>query len=60
MSKEYELGSIITMKKKHPCGSNEWRVIRLGIDIKIKCTTCGRIVIMPRVEFNRKMKKVLK
>ena len=37
MEKEYKLGSIVVMKKQHPCGSNEWEITRVGADIKIKC-----------------------
>jgi hypothetical protein len=55
---EYRLGSIVVMKKQHPCGTNEWEVIRVGADIKIKCVKCGRSVMIPRIEFNRKIKKV--
>ena len=59
MDKEYKLGSIVMMKKEHPCGNNEWQVIRVGADIKIKCTSCGRSIMMPRIEFNKKLKKVI-
>ena len=59
MDKEYKLGSIVMMKKEHPCGNNEWEVIRVGADIKIKCTSCGRSIMMPRIEFNKKLKKVI-
>ncbi|MBS7020891.1 MAG: DUF951 domain-containing protein [Firmicutes bacterium] len=59
MEKEYSLGSIVTMKKEHPCGTNEWEIVRVGADIKIKCRNCGRCIMMPRMEFNRKLKKVL-
>ncbi|HIT10818.1 MAG TPA: DUF951 domain-containing protein [Candidatus Onthousia faecigallinarum] len=58
-NKEYTLGSHVIMKKKHPCGSNEWEIIRLGADIKIKCCGCGRMIFIPRIEFNKKIKKVL-
>ena len=54
----YGLGTIVIMKKQHPCGSNEWEIVRVGADIKIKCLNCGRVVMMPRVEFNKKIKKV--
>ena len=60
MDKEYKLGSIVVMKKEHPCGTNEWEVVRLGADIKIKCVKCGRFVMLPRIEFNKKLKKVIK
>ena len=59
MDKEYKLGSIVMMKKEHPCGNNEWEVIRVGADIKIKCTSCGRSIMMPRIEFNQNLKKVI-
>ena len=56
---EYKIGSIVTMKKSHPCGTNEWVITRLGADIKIKCINCGRIVMLPRMEFNKKIKKIV-
>lgn len=56
---EYRVGSIVVMKKQHPCGTNEWEITRVGADIKIKCVACGRSVMLPRIEFNKKMKKVL-
>ena len=43
MDKEYLVGSIVEMKKSHPCGTNNWEITRVGADIKIKCTNCGRI-----------------
>ena len=60
MDKEYKLGSIVTMKKEHPCGANEWEIVRVGADIKIKCVKCGRFVMLPRIEFNKKLKKIVK
>lgn len=57
--KEYKLGDIIIMKKSHACGSNEWKITRMGVDIKIKCINCGREVMMDRLEFEKKLKKVL-
>lgn len=56
--KEYNLNDIVIMKKEHPCGNNEWQIIRLGADIKIKCLKCGRSVMIPRIEFNKKFKKI--
>ena len=58
MFMEYNLNDIVIMKKDHPCGNNEFQIIRLGADIKIKCINCGRVVMMPRIEFNKKIKKV--
>lgn len=59
MEKNYKLDSVVTMKKSHPCGYNEWIITRLGADIKIKCMNCGRSIMMPRIEFNKKLKKVI-
>lgn len=58
-NKEYGLNSRVIMKKGHPCGANEWEIVRLGADIKIRCVNCNRTVMLPRIEFNRKLKKVI-
>lgn len=60
MDKEYKLGSQVIMKKDHPCGTNLWEVVRMGADIKIKCINCGRCIMLPRIEFDKKLKKVVK
>ncbi|PBB05768.1 DUF951 domain-containing protein [Salimicrobium humidisoli] len=59
VEKEYKLNDIVEMKKAHPCGENRWKIIRMGADIRIKCEGCGHSVMVPRREFNKKMKKVL-
>lgn len=56
---DYKIDSIVVMKKQHPCGTNEWKVTRVGADIKIKCLNCGRSIMLPRIEFNKKLKKVI-
>nr|WP_252893044.1 DUF951 domain-containing protein [Lentilactobacillus otakiensis] len=53
----YDLNDLVEMKKPHPCGTNRWQIIRMGADIKIQCTGCGHIVMMPRREFDHKLKK---
>ena len=55
---EYKLGSKVIMKKEHPCKTNLFEIVRVGADIKIKCLNCGRVVMMPRIEFNKKIKRV--
>lgn len=57
--KQYQLNDVVQMKKQHPCGENRWRIIRLGMDIRIKCEGCGHSVLIPRKRFETKMKKVL-
>ena len=59
MKNNYELGSIVEMKKQHPCGCKTFEIVRTGVDIKIKCTNCGRTIMLSRVDFNKKIKKVL-
>ncbi len=57
--KDYKLGSIVLMKKQHPCGNSEFEIIRVGADIKIKCLLCGRSIMIPRIDFNKKIKKII-
>jgi hypothetical protein len=60
LENNYMLGSIVVMKKPHPCGTNEWEIVRIGADIKIKCCNCGRTIMLTRIEFNKKLKKIIK
>ncbi|KRM19591.1 hypothetical protein FC40_GL001439 [Ligilactobacillus hayakitensis DSM 18933 = JCM 14209] len=55
----YDLHDIVEMKKPHPCGANRWEIVRMGADIKIKCTECQRLLMMTRRDFEKRMKKVL-
>ncbi|MFC4402338.1 DUF951 domain-containing protein [Gracilibacillus xinjiangensis] len=57
--KDFQLNDIVEMKKAHPCGENRWKIIRMGMDIRIKCEGCGHSVMLPRRRFEQKMKKVL-
>ena len=52
----YEVGDIVQLKKKHPCGSTEWQILRVGADFKLKCTGCGHEIMVSRtmVEKNTK------
>ncbi len=56
---QYCVGQQVEMKKGHPCGANCWRIIRVGMDIRIKCENCGRSVLIPRSRFERRVKCVL-
>lgn len=60
MNKIFDLGDIVEMKKGHPCGSKNWKIIRMGADIKIKCCGCERIIMLPRSKFEKSIKKVIK
>ncbi len=52
------VGDCATMRKPHPCGSSEWTVVRVGADIGIKCSKCGRRVLIDRLEFIRRVRSV--
>jgi hypothetical protein len=52
---DLELNDIVRLKKKHPCGGSEWRVLHTGADIRIQCTTCRRVVMLPRTELERRI-----
>ena len=56
---ELLLGDLVQMRKTHPCGSDKWTVIRVGADIKIRCSGCSRIVMMDRADFTKLIKKVI-
>lgn len=60
MDKSFKLNDQVIMRKQHACGTNLWKIIRMGVDIKIKCENCGREIMMDRLEFQRKLKKVVK
>lgn len=59
MISEIRLGDVIRTRKAHPCGCDEWTVIRTGADIKIRCNQCARIVMMDRDTFLKRRKTVL-
>lgn len=57
---DIELGDIVRLRKKHPCGSYEWEVVRLGVDIGLVCQGCGRRILLPRSTFNKRCKKIVR
>ena len=56
---EIKLGDIVRLKKKHPCGSYEWQVVRLGADIGIRCLKCNRRVLLERSIFERRVREFI-
>ena len=53
----YKENDILVFKKNHPCGGNSWKVLRVGVDYKLECTKCKRIIIIPRFDLNKMVKK---
>ena len=60
MHTDIQMGDIVRMRKPHPCGGDEWEVVRLGADIGIRCGTCGRRVLLPRSQFSRQVKALIR
>ena len=54
---ELHVGDVVQMRKQHPCGGDTWQIMRVGADIRIRCLTCERRVMLPRSEFERRVKR---
>lgn len=50
---DFELGDVIKMKKAHPCGTNQWEILRVGMDFRLKCCGCGHQVMLPRKQIEK-------
>ncbi len=53
------VGDVVELKKPHACGANEWEIIRLGMDIRLKCRGCGRVVMIRRSRLERRIRKFI-
>ena len=58
MPLQINVGDTLELKKKHPCGSMEWKTIRIGADLKIQCIGCGCEIMLPRVKLEKSIKKI--
>ena len=57
---DVQVGDVIQTKKQHPCGSNRFDVLLVGMDFKIRCQGCGREIMLPRVKIEKNIRKVLR
>lgn len=57
---DIKVNDILEMKKPHPCGSNKMKVLRIGMDFKIKCEGCGHEIMLPRAKCEKRIKKILR
>ncbi len=57
--RQFYLGDVVELKKEHPCGSKQWKVLRTGADFRIECMGCKHSVMIPRVKFEKSVKKVI-
>lgn len=55
-----KVGDVVSLKKPHPCGENKWEITRTGVDFKLKCMKCGRQIWIPRIEFEKRVRKILR
>ncbi len=54
-----KIDSILEFKKPHPCGGKTWKVLRIGIDFKLECTTCKRQIMITRLDTTKRIKKII-
>ncbi len=59
MNENYQLNDVVRLRKPHPCGGYEWHIVRLGADIGIRCSRCGRRILLPRRELRKRAKAVI-
>ncbi len=57
---DVRVGDILEMKKQHPCGEKRFLVLRSGMDFRIRCTGCGREVLVPRAKVEKNIKKIIR
>ena len=57
---DVQVGDILTMKKKHPCGSLQFLVLRSGMDFRLRCQGCGHEVMLPRFKAEKNIKQILR
>jgi len=55
----YKAGDVVTLKKGHPCGENKWEIMRTGVDIKLRCLGCDRKIWMSRIDFEKRVRRIL-
>jgi hypothetical protein len=60
MAQHYSIGDIVRTRKAHPCGGDLWEVTRVGADMKMRCCQCGRIVMLDREKFIKRVKQTIK
>ena len=58
MPLDIHVGDVLELKKQHPCGSKEWKVLRVGMDLKLKCEGCGHELMLPRSKAEKSVKKI--
>ena len=60
MEEDYKVGDVIRLKKSHPCGSDEWEILRVGADFRLKCMGCQKQVMLPRAQVRKNVREAKK
>ncbi len=56
----WAVGDVVNLKKPHPCGVNEWEITKVGVDFRIKCLGCGKYILLPRQDFKKRVKAIVR
>ncbi|MHB8916863.1 MAG: DUF951 domain-containing protein [Desulfocucumaceae bacterium] len=56
---KYQVGDVVKMRKTHPCGGDTWEIMRTGVDFRIKCLKCARVLLLPRPKFEKSVKSLI-
>ena len=57
---DIRLNDILVMKKAHPCGDKQWKVLRVGADFRLKCLGCGHEIMVPRLKAEKNIRNVIR
>ncbi|MGE5581596.1 MAG: DUF951 domain-containing protein [Bacillota bacterium] len=57
---KFFVGDVVKMRKVHPCGGADWEVLRVGMDFRLRCLKCNRVVMLPRPQFEKAVKSIVK
>ena len=60
MPMDVRVGDVLELKKQHPCGSRQWKVLRVGMDFKLRCLGCGHELMIPRSKAEKAVKKLIR
>lgn len=56
---DVQVGDVLILKKPHPCKSTEFKVLRIGMDFRLRCSGCGREMLLPRKTVEKSIKKII-
>jgi len=59
MEDKYHIGDQVRLRKPHPCGGYDWEIMRVGMDFRLRCLNCGRVMLIPRRKFERALKEII-